>query len=151
MCIRDSVYLEPKARKLVRLPLDYVQAGIVQNDWAETKDVVITPAGQIPEESVPMVWLNVLLEFDPAANSRIREVWDDAVVADRIFGLGALTAIVLALLAGVYGYLEIDLVTGGAYRRHLRLAAVGVVLTLLAAGGLFLYLAAAQSTGAPIV
>lgn len=139
-----AVYIEPKARDQVRLPLDYVQGNIVQDDWEETKDVVISTADQIPEKTVPMVQLNVLLEFDHAANARIRDDWDDAIVADRLFGLGALTAIVLALLAGVYGYMELDLVTGGAYRRRLQLAAAGVVL-LLIASGFCLYFVASQS------
>jgi len=141
-----AVYLEPKAQDQLQLPVDYVRSNIVQDDWEEVKDVVISTTGQIPEKSVPMVQLAVLLEFDRADNARIREEWDKAVVADRLFGVGALTAIVLVLLAGVYGYMELDLVTGGAYRRRLRLAAAGVVLLLIATG-FCLYLFASQSAG----
>lgn len=145
-----AVYLEPKAQDKLHLPVDYIRTNIVQDDWEEVKDVVISPTGQIPEKSVPMVQLNVLLEFNHAANARIREEWDKAVVADRLFGVGALTAIVLALLAGAYGYMELDLVTGGAYRRRLRLAAAAVVLLLIATG-FCLYLFAAKSAVATVV
>ena len=51
-----------------------------------------------------------------------------------------------------YGYLELDLVTGGAYRRRLRWAALGVLL-LLAGAGVCVWLFASQSavSVAPIV
>ena len=126
-----AVYMGRRSRGHVRLPLDYVQSEIVKEEWPEEKQVVITPTSQIPKKSVPMIQLHVLLEFDHAVNGRIQEEWDKLVVAERLYGMGALTAVVLALLFGVYAYLKIDLATGGAYRGRLRMAAAAVILTVI--------------------
>ena len=127
-------YVGPEARGQVRLPLDYIESEIVQAEWAEQKPFRISPEGKIPEEYHPMTLLHVLLEFDPANNNRIKQAWDAVVVRQRLFGVGALSAMVLGLLSAAYGYLRIDLATGGAYRGRLRLTAAAVVLALVVAG-----------------
>jgi len=126
-----AAYAGRRARGHVRLPLDYLLSEVVKEEWPEEKQVVITPNGQIPEKSVPMIQLHVLLEFDHAVNARIQEEWDKVVVAERLYRMGALAVIVLAVLFGAYAYLKIDLATGGAYRGRLRLAAAGVIVLLV--------------------
>jgi len=129
-----SVYIGPRACGHVRLPLQYIQDEIVKENWLEQKQVVISPKGQIPEKRVAMAQLHVLLEFDHAVNARIQEAWNTVVVRERLYGVGALTATLLVLLSTVYGYLRIDLATGGAYRGRLRLAAAAVILIAIVAG-----------------
>lgn len=129
-----GLYIGSKARGRVHLPLAYIRDHVVQADWQEHKPVKITPTGRVPEKSVPMVLLHVLLEFDHEANARIEAEWDKVVVARRLVGVGALTAAVLLLLSVAYGYLKIDLATGGARRGRLRLATAALILVLIVAG-----------------
>jgi len=127
-------YIGRQARVHVRLPLDYIQSEIVKEEFAEEKQIRISPEGKIPEEYAPMTLVHVLLEFDHADNARIEAAWDEVIVAERLVGVGVLTTLLLVLLSAVYGYLKIDLATGGAYRGRLRLATAAVILALFVAG-----------------
>ncbi|MFH1918965.1 MAG: hypothetical protein ABIP48_03630, partial [Planctomycetota bacterium] len=127
-------YIGRQARVHVRLPLDYIQSEIVKEEFAEEKQIRISPEGKILEEYAPMTLVHVLLEFDHADNARIEAAWDEVVVAERLVGVGVLTTMLLVLLSAVYGYLKIDLATGGAYRGRLRLATAAAILALFVAG-----------------
>lgn len=131
-----AAYLGHDTDGKVRLPLDYLQGKTVKAEWEEPTKVLITPKEK-PPEYVPMILLHVLLEFDHEANARIQDQWDKVIVNDRLLGVGGLTAAVLLLLSAVYGYLKIDLATGGKYRGRLRLAAAGLILLVLVAGFAF--------------
>ncbi|MFH1265754.1 MAG: hypothetical protein ABIK89_08495 [Planctomycetota bacterium] len=127
-------YIGRQARVHVRLPLDYIQSEIVKEEFAEEKQIRISPEATILEEYAPMTLVHVLLEFDHTDNARIEAAWDEVIVAERLVGVGVLTTLILVLLSAVYGYLKIDLATGGAYRGRLRLAASAVILALFVAG-----------------
>ena len=129
-----ATYLGPRARGQIRLPLDYVKSKIIKTECEQHKEVQISPEGQIPEQFVDMLHLHVLLEFDRAANARIEEEWGKVVVAERLYGVGALGVLVFVLLGSVWSYLRIDLATGGAYRGRLRLVAATLFLIAIVVG-----------------
>ena len=56
-------------------------------------------------------------------------------MTDRLWYVGSAGAVVLALMGTVYGYLKLDLRTGGAQSGRLQLAATLVAL-IVAAGAL---------------
>ena len=83
----------------------------------------------------PMHQIHALLEIDDRARADIDRLWHNAVVTDRLWYTGAGAALVLALLGTFYGYLRLDLRTGGAQKGRLQLAATLVAL-IVAAGAL---------------
>ena len=58
--------------------------------------------------------IHALLEFDDDARADFHHRWHDAIVTDRLWYAGSGAALVLALLGTLYGYLRLDLRTGGA-------------------------------------
>ena len=54
-------------------------------------------------------------------------------MSDRLWYAGSAAGLVLALLATFYGYLKVDLRTGGAHKGRLRLAAT--LMALIAVAG----------------
>jgi hypothetical protein len=120
----------PQAKGRVRLPLSYVQENVVQGEWEEWKRFE-PPLGE-------MVKLHVLLAFDREANARLQEEWRQVVVGRRLRALGSVGAVLLALLATAWGYLKIDLATGGRNRGRLRLGAAAVATAVLVTGVLLL-------------
>jgi hypothetical protein len=121
--------LGAEARRSVRLPLDFLQEHVVQGQWEER---TFSPALERD-----MYNLHVLMSFDREANARLLETARQAVVAERLTETAGMLAIVLLLLSIIYGYLKVDLATGGAYRWRLRLVA-GAMLLVLATGVLLL-------------
>ena len=107
----------------VRLPVEYLRKEIVKEQWEETR-----------QHSVgPMVWLHVLLKFDRKLKDQVLEAYGRATVNRRLQLVGAWAALGLGLLTVAFGYLKIDMATGGAYRGRLRLGAVAVILGVIAA------------------
>lgn len=104
------------------LPPDELRQQLVKAQWEETR----------PYSVGPMVHLHVLLEFDRKFKDRVLEEHRQAVIAGRLQAVAAWTAIGLVLLTVLFGYLKIDLATGGAYRGRLRLAAAAAILGLVA-------------------
>ena len=80
-----------------------------------------------------MTRLYVLLQFDRKVKSRIIDECQRSVVAGRLWMAGGGMAAILWLLAVMYGYLRIDLKTGGTYRGRLRFAAALAILGPVAA------------------
>jgi hypothetical protein len=128
-----ATYLGPQAREEIHLPLDYITSEIVAETFEERRAFEITP-----DRLKEMTRLHVLLEFDRAVNARIQEEWNTVMVRDRLLGVGALGALVLVLLGAVWSYLRIDLATGGAYRRRLRLCAAVLVAIAIVVGWVLL-------------
>jgi hypothetical protein len=112
----------PEAVGMVRLPDDYLRHDVVVNQWEETRQYSVGP----------MVLLHLQLQFDVHVKSRVREAYRQAVVAERLYAAGTWSAIAIAILTVLFGYLKIDLATGGAYRGRLRLGAATVILGLVA-------------------
>jgi hypothetical protein len=113
----------PAAAQPVTLPYDFLRDEVVKSKWEEVA----------PSSVGPMTRLYVLLQFDRKVKSRIIDECQRSVVAGRLWMAGSGLAVVLWLLAVMYGYLRIDLKTGGAYRGRLRFAAVLAILGPVAA------------------
>ena len=84
----------------------------------------------------PMYEVHARLEFDDQARTDFRRQWRNAEVVNRLWYTGGASALVLALLATLYGYLKLDLRTGGAHKGRLQLAAT--LVALIAAAGVLL-------------
>lgn len=114
------------ASDLVNIPLDYLKKNVKKAEYGEL----------IKSESVgPMHQIHALLEFDENARADFHHRRHDAMVTDRLWYAGSGAALVLALLGTVYGYLKLDLRSGGAHQGRLQLAATLVAL-IVAAGAL---------------
>jgi hypothetical protein len=115
-----------EAREQVVLPVDYARKHLVKDQWLEK---INTSLGE-------MYNLHALLSFDRQVEGKLRDMWTGIVTAARLVLAAAVLGGGLLLLSVIYGYLKIDLATGGAYRGRLRLAVVAI-LALAAAGAAF--------------
>ena len=113
---------EPAGSRIV-LPADYLRKHLVKEQWEED---IQTSVG-------PMKQLHVLLQFDREVKNRVLEENHQGIIAGRLWRVGIGLAAAFWLLAVVYGYLRIDLATGGIYRGRLRFAAALAILGPLAA------------------
>jgi hypothetical protein len=107
----------------IALPYDFLREEVVKGQWEELA----------PSSVGPMTRLYVLLQFDRKVRERILDQYRQNVVAGRLWIAGSGLAGLLWLLAVMYGYLTIDVKTGGLYRRRLRFAAVLAILGPVAA------------------
>jgi hypothetical protein len=71
------------------------------------------------------------LELTPRFHTAVEQSWRGQVVEHRLLALGGVFGLVTLALASAAGYFRLDELTGGQYRRRLKLAA----LALIAAGG----------------
>ncbi len=83
----------------------------------------------------PMHQIHALLEFDDDARADFHERWREAIVSERLWYAGAGAALVLGVLATLYGYLKMGLPAGESRGGRVQLAA-GVVAMIVAAGAL---------------
>ena len=115
------------AVELVDVSLDYLHHRVKKAEYSEV----------VESESVgPMHQVHALLEFDDSVREDFRRVLHEAVVTGRLWYAGSGAALVLALLATLYGYLRLDLRTGGTHKGHLQLAAT--LVALIATAGVLL-------------
>ncbi len=116
----------PQAASLVNISPNYLRQHVRKTEHSE---IVDSPAvGQMHQ-------LHAQLEFDERARADFERMWRNAVVQDRLWYIGGGGALVLALLATLYGYLKLELRTDSASRGKLQLAATLVAL-IVAAGAL---------------
>ncbi len=113
-----------EASAVIELPADFVRSRVVKEEFAETLN---TSFG-------PMVQVHALLHFDRDVRDWFDHQWNQVRVYRRLWQFGLALASALMLLAVVYGYLKIDLVTRGAYRGRLSLASVVLLAILVAVG-----------------
>jgi hypothetical protein len=117
-------YLGGHASSIVNIPLEYLKEHVKKAEFSEL----------IESESVgPMQQIYARLEFDDSARADFHRLQHDALVSDRLWYAGSAAGLVLALLATFYGYLKVDLRTGGAHKGRLRLAAT--LMALIAVAG----------------
>jgi hypothetical protein len=120
-------YLGEGAAQLADVPLSYIKQHL---EKAEFNEMVLS-------DSVgPMHQLHAQLAIDDNARNEFQRRWHDAMVTDRLWYTGAGAAMLLALLSTFYGYLKLDLRTGGAQKTRLQLAAT--LVALLVAASVFL-------------
>ena len=107
----------------------FIHDKIVQETWLETDEK--TAVGE-------MYQLHALLRVDPGVRAVLRDKmaahYGQRQQQERLFGVGGVAAIVLALVAAIFGYLKIDTATKGYYSGRLKLALAVVVAALIAAG-----------------
>jgi len=129
-------YLGEEAAGQIRLPMDYVNAEILKERYAETVD---SPSfGR-------MTRLHALLQFDRKVKDRIDQEWSGVQkewarirMERRLVYAGGGLAGILLLLSVVYGYLKIDLATKGAYRGRLRVLSAAMIFGLSTAAWVLL-------------
>jgi len=114
------------AREQVTLPADYARRHLVKDQWLEK---INTSLGE-------MYNLHALLAFDRQVEGKLRDAWNETVAAARLVLAAVVLGGAILLLSVIYGYLKIDLATGGAHRQRLRLATAGIV-ALVAAGAAY--------------
>jgi hypothetical protein len=116
----------PQASSLVNISPNYLRQHVRKAEFSEILD---SPAlGHMHQ-------IHAQLAFDEHARADFERMWRNAVVQDRLWYIGGGSALVLALLATLYGYLKLELRTDAAGRGKLQLAATLVAL-IVAAGAL---------------
>lgn len=98
----------------------------VKDTWVEP---ILRSTG-VNEFSVYRVYHQV--ELSPQVREAVYTSWRSQVVESRVWTLGGLLGFLTLLVGTAATYLRIDTLTGGNYRRRLKLASV----SLVAAGGL---------------
>ena len=117
-------YLGEGASAVVDIPLSYLNEHVKKVEYAEV--VHSQTVGQMHR-------IYARLEFDQQVRSEFHRRQHNAEVVNRLWYTGGGSALVLALLGTLYGYLKLDLRTGGAHKGRLQLAATLVAL-IVAAG-----------------
>jgi hypothetical protein len=120
--------LGSEANAELQLPVGEIRKCIVSKS---RENVQLTGLG-------PMVRLTAVVRFDKEFQDRVTQEWAKVHLSERLWYLGGGLGVVLLLLSLAYGYLKIDLATGGAYRWRLRLAAATILVGMAAAGAAFL-------------
>lgn len=118
----------PQAASLVNLSQNYLREHICRSENMYSESVHSPAVGEMQQ-------LYAQLTFDERARTYIEQQWRQAIVQDRLWYIGGGGALVLALLATLYGYLKLELRTDSAGRGKLQLAATLVAL-IVAAGAL---------------
>lgn len=114
-----------EASSQLQLPADYAREHLVKEQpWVEK---VNTSVGE-------MYNVYALLQFDRQVEGKLQDLWDQIRLGTRLLLSAAVLAGALLILTVIYGYLKVDLATGGAYRGRLRFVAVATILALAAAG-----------------
>jgi hypothetical protein len=115
-------YFMPEGIGKVRLS-PHVLKNLVVKRWVEKRSIV---QGEVQI-------LHALVQIDRSAKNEINEAYRQSLVTRRLWPLGMYFSAGFLLLAAVWGYLKIDLATGGARRGILRTAVSIVILSIAAA------------------
>jgi len=111
-----------------RLPAALVKREAIRQRHVET----ITRETELNSFQVYRVYYQ--LELSPKVRQAVFPSWRSQIVERRLWILGSLMGFVALVLGTTATYLQMDALTGGVYRRRLKLASV----SLLIAGGLSL-------------
>ena len=111
-----------------RLPVALVKREAIRQEYVET----ITRETELNSFQVYRVYYQ--LELSPQVRKAVFTSWRNQIVEKRLWILGSLVGFVALVLGTTATYLRLDALTGGLYRRRLKLASV----SLLIAGGLSL-------------
>ena len=118
-------YVGDGASRIVRLSDSDINQHINRAQYAE---VVHRSVG-------PMHQLHALLEFDDSVRHTISQRWHEARVAVQLWKTAGIAALIFVFLGTAFGYLKLDGLTGGSYRRRLQWAAA--VMILISIGGMW--------------
>jgi hypothetical protein len=105
---------------------------------AETKSpppkTVVARKPAIAAESTPIEELPVRaaepIRIDEQTRAEIEQQWREGELHDRLRYTGTGAAALLSLLATMFGYLKLDMLSQAKYRRGLQAGAAGVILTV---------------------
>ncbi|MBN2477424.1 MAG: hypothetical protein JXB62_22655 [Pirellulales bacterium] len=128
-----EIVLGPRAARRVQLPTEYLRDRIMRDTWEETVEIALDPDLVVlgPDETNRMICLHHRLLFDSSAKREVERLWDEEMVAGRLWYTGTGVVSVLVLLSVLLGVLKIDEATQGAYRGRLGTAGVAVALGVL--------------------
>jgi hypothetical protein len=116
-------YLDGGASEVIDIPLSYLSQHVKKAEYAEA----------VHSDTVgPMHEIHARLEFDNRVRADFHRLRRNSEVAHRLWYTGGGAALVLAFLATLYGYLKLDLRTGGKNTSRLQLAATLVALVVAA-------------------
>ena len=113
----------------IELPPAFVHERIVRNEWLQQSEYAVGP----------MYNLHALLVFDRGVNQEIERRYRESQIAGRLASTGAGAALVLGLIATMFGYLKLDTLTRGYYTGRLRAAAATAILALATIAGLLVH------------
>jgi hypothetical protein len=120
-------FLGEGTAELVDIDRNYLNKHVKKAEFDEVRHSTVGPGRQ-----VPMHQMHALLEFNDAARAEFHDRWRRAIVNQRLWYIGSGGAVVLALLSTFYGYLKLDLQTGGTHKGRLQLAATLLALVITA-------------------
>lgn len=126
-----ALHLPGAAGSQIRLPPEELRRYLAGPPAVETVHTSLDS-----ELGHPMVQLSAVLRFDRELRDRIGRQWAELQASRRLWYLAGGFGLLLGLMCVIYGYLKIDLATGGSHRWRLRLAAATMVVGLIAAAGL---------------
>ncbi len=115
---------DDRAAQWIDIDPAYLRQRLIrQSMYAETVDASVGKMQQ----------LHALLEFDDQLRAEFQRLWRQACVSHRLRYAGGGFALILTALAALFGYLKLDLATGGRHSGRLRWASALAIL-LVAAG-----------------
>lgn len=125
-------WVEHGNSQLLSISPTFMRKHVVTDQYMRTETRSFGPLA----DDQTMYTLYHLLEFDQAVNDRLAAMTREKVMQSRLayagFGLGSL----MALLTAAFGYLRLDALTDGKYKRRLQWSAGGVVAAVAAGGWL---------------
>jgi hypothetical protein len=110
------------------LPLDVVSDHAQVDRFVEPYKVVT--AGE--PQGITTNRAFVLISLSPEVRQQVYLTWREQIVQRRLWAFGGVFGLATLIVASAAGYLRLDTLSHGAYRRRLKLAAV----SLIVAGGL---------------
>jgi len=88
---------------------------------------VVSPSFGVMQQS------HALLQFGPDFRQEVQARWDGLVARGRLTEVGGVAAVILGILAILFGYFQLDTATRGFYTGRLRFAAAVAILGLIGA------------------
>lgn len=116
-------------RQLVNISPQFMRKNVVADTYLKSKE---SPA----LDGQKMHTLYHLLEFDQRVDAELADQARQATIESRLIYAGFSLASLLALVTAGFGYLRLDAVTDGKYKRRLQAGVGGVVVVVAAAGWL---------------
>jgi hypothetical protein len=123
-------FMSQRVGNEIELPPAFIHERIVRGEWLEQSEY--SAVG-------PMYNLHALLVFDRGVNQELERRYRESQISGRLASTGAGAAIVLGLIATLFGYLKLDTLTRGYYTGRLRAAAATAILALATIAGLLVH------------
>lgn len=119
-------------RRLLEISLGMIRREVVADDYLKSETKNFGPLADDQE----MYTLYNLLEFNEGVNEQFARLARQATIGSRLTYAGFGLVGLLVLVTTVFGYLRLDAMTGGQYKRFLQWGVVSVVIAVAAGGWL---------------